>query len=464
MSSNSDEAPETGVTRRPRTPPHGLPPMERFPHYKWGVVAMLWFVCFFNYADRQSLYSVFPTLEEEFGFSKAQLGLIGSAFMWVYAFGAPFAGFIGDRVRRKDLILGGCIFWSLITALTGWCQRLWDFVAVRALEGFGETFYFPASMSLVSDYHDRTTRSRAMSLHQSSVYIGTIGGGWLGAWFAAEHGWRMGFYFFGLMGLVLALVLYGLLREPQRGEAELAPLDRVVEQPLTLNEVAPAIFRSPAAVILLIAFVGANFVATIFLTWTPTFLREKFDFSLVEAGLYGTLFIHLPSAISAPLSGVLADFLAVRMAGGRMLTQALGLLVGAAFVFLVGTTSETAVVLAAMSLFGFCKGIYDANIFASLFDFVEPRARATAAGLMNMVGWGGGALGPLAVGWMATYGPQANAIDNMSQAIAWSATVYLACVVLLLAAVFLVSRTVTPGWPSRLGHAHPSADDAGPGT
>src|ERR1041385_8502116 len=82
--------------------------------YKWSVVFMLWFVCFFNYADRQSIFAVFPKLKEEFGFDKVQLGLIGSAFMWTYAAGAPFAGFVGDRCRRKDLILGGCLFWSFV--------------------------------------------------------------------------------------------------------------------------------------------------------------------------------------------------------------------------------------------------------------------------------------------------------------------------------------------------------------
>src|SRR2546422_77781 len=191
------------------------------PNYKWAVVAMLWFICFFNYADRQAVYSVFPKLKEEFGFDKVQLGLIGSAFMWVYAFGAPFAGFICDRFRRKDLILGGCLFWSFVTVTTGWCSRLWHFVAVRALEGLGETFYFPASMSMVSDYHGTKTRSRALSFHQSSVYAGTIAGSWAGAWFAEQHGWRTGFYFFGASGIILVLVLHNLLREPQRGEAEI---------------------------------------------------------------------------------------------------------------------------------------------------------------------------------------------------------------------------------------------------
>ena len=189
-------------------------------NYKWWVVAMLWFVCFFNYADRQAIFGVFPTLQKEFGFNKQQLGLIGSAFMWVYAAGAPFAGFIADRFQRKHLILGGCFFWSLVTVMTGWCSKVWHFVTVRALEGFGETFYFPASMSLVSDYHNANSRSRAMSFHQSSVYAGTIAGSWLGAWFAEHHGWRIGFYFFGGAGLVLSIILYRFLIEPKRGQAD----------------------------------------------------------------------------------------------------------------------------------------------------------------------------------------------------------------------------------------------------
>jgi MFS family permease len=417
-----------------------VPPTRTFPVYKWGVVAMLWFICFFNYADRQSISSVLPKLKEEFGFDDVQLGLIGSAFMAVYAFGAPFAGYVGDRMRRKDLILGGCLFWSVVTAMTGWCGRLWQFMTVRALEGFGETFYFPASMSLVSDYHGRRTRSRAMALHQSSVYIGTIGGGWLGAWFAKEYGWRVGFYFFGLSGLVLALVLYRLLREPQRGEADSAEGEAKPGAPLTAGQVAPAIFKSPAILVLMAVFVGANFVATIFLIWTPSFLMDKFDYDLVTAGLYGALYIQLPSALSAPCSGALSDYLAPRMRGGRMLVQALGLLVGSVFVFLVGTTENVKVLIPVMALFGVCKGVYDANIFASLYDFIEPRARATAAGLMNMVGWGGGFFGPLFVGWMAEHGPRQSKIDNKSLAIAWGGAVYLGCAVLLLIAVVALSR------------------------
>jgi len=403
-------------------------------HYKWWVVGMLWFVCFFNYADRQAIFAVFPKLSEEFGFSKTELGLIGSAFMWVYAACAPLAGFIGDRVARKHLILGGCLFWSFVTVTTGWCNKLWHFVTVRALEGFGETFYFPASMSLVSDYHAATTRSRAMSLHQSGVYIGTILGSWAGAWFAVQWGWRIGFYFFGIAGMVLSLVLYRFLREPRRGQMEATPA-AMASKP-TVGEALRDIFRTPTALLLMMAFVGANFVATIFLTWTPTFLVEKFQFKLTTAGLSGTLFIHLASAMCVPVAGWVADRCARWRPGGRMLPQAVGLLVGAGFVMLVGKTTEISTLILAMTVFGVCKGFYDAGIFASLYDVVPIRSRATAAGIMNTVGWGGGALGPLLTGWYAQHGGQGSEMANMSRFISSCGAVYVTCGVLLIAAVF----------------------------
>jgi MFS family permease len=426
------------------TPPS--PPIWSAPRpaYKWWVVFMLWFVCFFNYADRQAIFSVFPRLQEEFGFDKLQLGLIGSAFMWVYAFGAPLAGFVGDRVRRKDLILGGCVFWSGVTVLTGRCRTLRHFITVRALEGCGETFYFPASMSLISDYHDRRTRSRALSFHQSGVYAGTIGGSWLGAWFAENRGWRLGFYFFGGAGVLLALVLSASLREPRRGESEAAGA-KWSATPLPVRDVGRAIFRTPTAIVLMAVFLGANFVATIFLTWTPTFLVEKFHYKLTSAGLSGSVFIHLASAVGAPFGGVLADRLARRLAGGRMLVQALGLLAGSGAVYVVGSTADAHTLLWAMTLFGLCKGLYDSNIFAALYDVVEPRARATAAGLMNTVGWGGGALGPLYVGWAATHGARATEVENMSAAIASCGAVYLAGAVLLSAAIVVFARRDTIG-------------------
>jgi len=433
-------------------------------NYRWWVVFMLWFVCFFNYADRQAISSIFPKLAEEFHFTKLELGAIGSAFMWVYAFGAPFAGYIGDRVRRKDLILGGCLFWSFVTVTTSWCQKLTQFVTVRALEGLGETFYFPASMSLISDYHGKKTRSKALAFHQSSVYAGTIAGSWAAAWLAETYGWRSGFYMFGIAGMLLAIILFAFLREPQRGQSEesnAAAASHGLAGPASLKMVGAALSK-PSAVLLMLTFLGANFVATIFLTWTPTFLVEKFGFKLAAAGLSGSVFIHLASAVGAPVGGILADKLISKHTGGRMLVQALGLAIGCAFIFFIGTTKSTTTLLVSMTVFGFGKGLYDSNIFASLYDVIEPRARATAAGVMNTVGWGGGALGPLFIGYFSTHGHYGSEIENMSHAIAMISVIYVAGMVLLLlvAGVFIHKDAVANQAPPAGFPVQPLKDQA----
>jgi MFS family permease len=404
--------------------------------YKWWVVLMVWFICFFNYADRQATSSVLPLLSKNFGFDDFQLGIIGSAFAWIYAAMSPFAGMAADRTSRKKLIIAACVIWSFFTLATAWCGNFSSFVTVRALTGLAETFYFPAAMALISDFHGPATRSRAMSFHQSAVYVGTILGSWLAAVLAERSKWNVPFMVFGPIGILLALLISKFLQEPPRGMAE----NHVVGMPASIPETLKIIFSAPVALLLMTAFVCANFVAFIFLTWMPAFLFNKFHYSLGAAGLTGAIFINLASAMSVPIAGLLADKWSRRFAGGRMLVQLLGLLVGATFVFLVGKTESIGILIIAMTCFGVCKGFYDSGIFASLYDTIEPRARGTAAGLMNTVGWGGGALGPIFVGYMSKYKRQGSEIKNMSDAIAFGGVIYLVAAVLIASAFFCFAR------------------------
>jgi len=169
-------------------------------NYKWIVVGMLWWIAFFNYADRQAVYSVFPLLSRDFHLTDTQLGMLGSSFAWVYGITAPFAGSIVDRVRRKTAILTGLQVWSLVCMATAFSRNFLQLFLFRAAEGLGETVYFPASMSLVSDYHGKATRSRAMGTHQTSVYVGIIAGGYLSGLIAENFGWRSSFLVFGGCG------------------------------------------------------------------------------------------------------------------------------------------------------------------------------------------------------------------------------------------------------------------------
>jgi len=410
-------------------------------NYKWLVVGMLWLISFFNYADRQAIFSVFPLLEREMRLTPVQLGLLGSAFAWVYGLGAPFAGMVVDRVRRKTAILGGLHTWSLICMATVTSSNFRHLFFWRAAEGLGETFYYPASMSLISDYHGRDTRSRAMGLHQTSVYMGTIGGGFFAGLIGQYYGWRWSFIVFGGLGVLLGVVLKRYLVEPARGAAEAADVFRTTDAPvaagggLSLPAFLALVGRTPTLLCLMGAFMCANFVAVVLLSWMPKFLYDKFNLGLAMSGLTATIFVQLASMAGAPVGGWLADAWRRRTPRGRMAVQMIGVFCGAPFVILCGLTSSVGTLIVALTAWGFFKGLYDANIFASVFDVVRPQARGTAAGFMNAVGWlAGGGSAPIVIGIIAQR-------ESLGVAIALASTVYLAAALLLLTGiVFFVKR------------------------
>jgi MFS family permease len=388
---------------------------------------LLWFCGFFNYADRQAVFSVFPLLKDEFGVSRTQQGMLGSAFMLVYAAASPFSGYTVDLMSRRLLITVGLSVWSVICAATALSRNFVQLVLFRAAEGLGEAFYFPASMSFLADYHGQATRSRALSIHQTSVYVGTAGGAVLAGYLGERFGWRSSFWVLGMAGIVYAIFLGFALVEPKR---QTGPRDPD-QSPITGGDEAGArvanadrltakirrIVVNPAAALLLLVFVGANFVSATFLAWLPSYIFERFELGLSNSSLTSTVW-PLASLPGAVCGGIAADWARKRALGNRIRVQSLGLFIAAPFVALTGWATSVPLLIAGLIGAGICKGIYDSNIFASLFDVIPPEDRGTASGLLNTVGWTGGFVAPTVVGF-------ASDRFGLGVTITWTAAVYL---------------------------------------
>ena len=351
---------------------------------KWHLVALLWFCGFFNYADRQSLAAVKPILQTKMGLSDTKLGAIDSAFMITYALCAPMAGRMVDRSSRKKLVVLGLGFWSLVAVATGFARSYHELIFVRAIEGLGEAFYFPASMSLLAAFHDERTRSRAMSFHQTSVYTGTALGGFVAALLARRAGWQAPFLLFGALGMLYAVFLNVRLVEPRREKTE------AVDDSGTFREV----LSNRAAWPMLLAFAGANFTAACLMNWLYHYVSKKFPESVFGAAIIGNVVLPVANVVGVLIGGRLADFWARKVAGGRVLPQAVALYCGVPFLIVAGLTNSATVLIFSLSAIGLCKGIYDASIFASIYDIVPARVRGTAAGLMNTFAWIGAAPAP----------------------------------------------------------------------
>ena len=321
---------------------------------------------------------------------------------------------------------------------TAWSRSFTHLLFFRAAEGLGESFYYPASTSLISDYHGRESRSRALGLHQTSVYLGTIGGGFFAGLIGERYGWRLSFVVFGALGVALGLALRHALIEPARGAAEVDAPARVQQvQEIGFGAFVRMVGRTPTLLCLLGAFMCANFVAVVLLSWMPKFLYDRFGMGLAMAGLTATVFVQLASMIGAPVGGWLADWWRRRSPGGRVAVQTIGVFGGAPFVAVCGLTQSIGLVIAALTCWGFFKGLYDANIFASVFDVVPPHARGKAAGFMNMIGWlAGGGSAPLVIGILAER-------TSLGAALALTSVVYLAAGTLLVAGmIFFVPRDI----------------------
>jgi MFS family permease len=419
------------------------------PPYPWVVVGLLWLCGFFNYADRQAISAVVPLLQMEFHLTDAQVGMVLSAFMVVYALASPFTGYTVDFVSRRILIALGLGFWSLICAATAFARSFWDLVLLRASEGLGESFYFPASMSILADYHGPRTRSRAMSTHQTSVYLGTAGGWCFGGALGELFGWRSPFWALGLAGTAYALLLALCLVEPARTKANkkqglAGELGLINEGEVGLStpraSLLQKVFRiiaNPAAALLLCVFIGANFVAATFLAWLPAYIFRNFQLALSNSSRF-SMFWPLASLPGAILGGFLADSGAQRSKGGRIKVQSAGLILAAPFVYLTGTSRSLTLLVVGLIGAGLCKGIYDANIFAALYDVISPDDRGTAAGLMNTVGWTGGFAAPVVIG-------VASERYGLAIAITTTAAVYLLVGLVALWAALLVDRQ-PPRW------------------
>ena len=139
-----------------------LPGIALSPNYKWYVVGMLWFCGFFNYADRQAIFSIFPLLQNTLHLDKVQLGLLGSSFALVYGICAPFAGNIVDRVRRKSAVLWGLQTWSIICMLTAVSRNFGTLLFFRAAEGSRRDVLLPR----LDVAHQRLSRAQdALARH-----------------------------------------------------------------------------------------------------------------------------------------------------------------------------------------------------------------------------------------------------------------------------------------------------------
>lgn len=364
-------------------------PQGRGLPYRWELLVWLWMAFFLNQADRQVFSVVLPLLSADLHLSAVQAGLIASIFTATLGMVVPLAGYAGDVFSRKWIVTGSLLVWSVATLLTGFGNGLLYLILIRSIAtGVGEALYAPAANALIGEHHTET-RAQAMSIHQTSLYTGIVVSGWAAGYLGQTFGWRAAFWLFGLAGIVLVPLCAWRLRSQPAVSGK---------QTLPVAVVARTLVRRPTIWLLAVGLGGFVFVNIGFLTWTPTYLRERFGLSLANAGFSSAFYYHLGSLAGVLLGGPVSDRVAPRRPVFRPEIQGFGLLLGAPCLFLIGRADTLIGVYAACVALGIFRGIYDSNLYASLFEVTEPRFHASSAALIIAVAFLIGAVAPVALG------------------------------------------------------------------
>ena len=356
--------------------------------YPWIVVALLSVVAFLNYLDRQML----STMQAAIGVDIAELqhaqafGRLMAVFLWVYAVVSPFAGSVADRISRKWLIVGSLGVWSAVTLLMGHCQTFTQMYWLRGLMGVSEALYIPSALSLIADYHTGSSRSLAVGLHMTGLYLGQAVGGF-GAIFASALSWRMTFHWFGIAGVAYAAILAMCLREKRTVKASEGAVAKI-----PLIKSFSLIFSNIAFWVILFFFASISLPGWATKNWLPTLFSQHLDGGMAVAGPVATITIAAASFAGVMIGGPLSDRWVRRNLRGRIYTSAIGIAMMVPALLLMGLGKGVVPAVASGLLFGLGYGMFDTNNMPILCQFVPSRLRATAYGFMNMTGVAMGAL------------------------------------------------------------------------
>ena len=361
--------------------------------YPWIVVGLLWGVALLNYMDRQMLSTMKDAMQVDIVElqSATNFGYLMAIFLWIYALMSPVSGVIADRLSRKWLIVGSLFVWSSVTYLMGIAETFNQVVWLRALMGVSEALYIPAGLSLIADYHTGKSRSLAVGIHMTGLYTGQAIGGF-GATVADAFSWHTTFHWFGIIGIAYAVILMLFLHDKK---TEILPTEKLQANPQKEKESVftslKSLLTNVAFWVILLYFAAPSLPGWATKNWLPTLFAENLDLPMSQAGPISTITIAVSSFIGVLIGGPLSDKWVQKNLRGRVYTGAIGLGLTIPSLLLLGFGHNLVAVVGAGLLFGIGYGIFDTNNMPILCQFVSHKQRATAYGVMNMIGVAAGA-------------------------------------------------------------------------
>lgn len=373
----------------------------RSSYYRYYVLLVLMIGQTLSVVDRGLISVVMTNIQNDFQLNDTQLGLLGgTAFALFYAaFGIPIAR-LADRTNRKNIFAAAVTVWSLATAACGAASGFASLFLARMGVGIGEAGGTPSSHSLLSDYFTKVELGRAIGFLSMGGALGVLGGHLIGTALVEAYGWRMVFYITGVPGVLLGLLTYISIREPERGRLLESGLRRSGQAPL--GDTIRSLLRNKVYVGTVAGHTFALVTVQALLVWLYPLIERNFGMPKTEIGAYAAgvlLFCAMPSLF---IGGVLCDFMAKRDLKWMSWLPAIFVAASIPFYYLMLGANSPLVFFAFLGAFNIFINLETAPVFASVQANSDPSERALAVALLafcvTIVGY---AITPVVVGTLS---------------------------------------------------------------
>lgn len=366
------------------------------PHYKWILVVVLFVVSAVNYADRTALSSVLTLLRSDLKLTDVQLGLVASAFFWVYALGIVVAGFVADRVSRSRLVVVSLFLWSLVTLATGYVHSFTGLMIARVALGAAECLYIPAALALIADHHGPDTRGGAISSNLAGMSLGLIAGGTLAGYIGQNWGWRTAFHWLGWIGIAASVVVAFLVRDaaqPKTGA-------KVEQEALSIPTSLGLLLRTRSYYMILAQGMLTSAGVQMFFSWLPLYYQETYHMSLAGAGFSGTFMLQATALLGVILGGIASDRVVRNAPQRRALVMAVFYLAAAPFLLVFLIQPSFLVLGVGIAIFSLFRSFGQANENLILVDLLPAKLRSSALGIFLFCCNAPGSVAVVLAGWI----------------------------------------------------------------
>lgn len=380
---------------------------ENGPSDRWWMLTFVAFAYFILVLHRKLVFYVQVPLIEELTLTDTELGWLDTVFIVPYGISQLFVSYLSDHFRRRTVLMYSMALSAGGLAVMGLVRNFEELLSLRIILGFAQAASVPAIAGVLADCFTHENRSRAIAIYNISLNLAYIVAGKFGGRLADMHpidlppgfvstslsGWRVAMLCFAFLGILWALAICLFMREPERTERD--PNHGLGTEGASLWQTLCSVLAVPSFWVLAAVFILVCIVVNGQDVWLVRYFTDNFEMNNEEAGQFSTVWKFPFTVVGLILGGVLADRWAQRWRSGRTLVQVIGMVIWVPSIYFLCTSDSENVARMAMVVIGFGNGLYLANLWTTTFEVIDPAARSTAIGMLNVIGVGASPVGPI---------------------------------------------------------------------